>query len=151
MDLEGHMRSTAESTNGEFQLKVISGTRTILMALNCPEHRRKGLRGFSFYRKREGASSGKWLRSQKVFRSIVPDPKKLVDGKPPVFTTQDFPVQNFLWSDYTADPGTRYEFRILPMYGKPGKLKSAPEDELHIVVETASSPVPSSSRISRSR
>jgi len=130
------MRSTAESTNGEFQLKVISGTRTILMALNCPEHRRKGLRGFSVYRKREGASSGKWLRSQKVFRSIVPDPKKLVDGKPPVFTTQDFPVQSFLWSDYTADPGTRYEFRILPMYGKPGKLKSAPEDELHIVVET---------------
>lgn len=130
------MRSTAESTNGEFQLKVISGTRTILMALNCPEHRRKGLRGFSFYRKREGASSGKWLRSQKVFRSIVPDPKKLVDGKPPVFTTQDFPVQSFLWSDYTADPGTRYEFRILPMYGKPGKLKPAPEDELHIVVET---------------
>lgn len=130
------MRSTATSTSGEFQLKVISGTRTILMALNCPEHRRKELRGFSFYRKREGASSGKWLRSQKVFRSIVPDPKKLVDGKPLVFTTQEFPVQSFLWGDYTADPGTRYEFRILPMYGKPGRLKSAPEDELHIVVET---------------
>lgn len=130
------MRSSVTSSNGEFQVKVIGGTRTILMALNCPDGRRKGLRGFSFYRKVEGADSGKWLRSQKVFQSIVPDPKQLVDGKAPVFTTEQFPVQSFLWSDYTAEPGTRYEFKILPMYGKPGALKSSPKDVLNVTIQT---------------
>jgi hypothetical protein len=117
------MRNLATLSNGEFQVKVIGGTRTILMALNCPDSRRKGLRGISFYRKVEGAASGKWLRSQKVFQSIVPNPKQLVDGKAPVFSTEQFPVQSFLWSDYTAEPGTRYEFKILPMYGKPRVIK----------------------------
>lgn len=129
------MRSSATSSNGDFEVKVIGGTRTILMALNCPDSRRKGLRGFSFYRTVEDGS-GKWLRSQKVFRSIVPDPKELVDGKPPVFTTEQFPVQSFLWSDYTAEPGKQYEFKILPMYGKPGALKSSAKDVLTVTIRT---------------
>ena len=130
------MRKSAKSQSGDFELKVIAGTRTILMALNCPDSRRKGLRGFAFYRELKGAGEGKWLRSQKVFKSLVPDPKKLVDGKKPIFTTQDHPVQSFIWSDYTAEPGKTYEFRILPMYGKPGSLKSLAADELNISIKT---------------
>lgn len=130
------MRSVAISSGGDFQVKVIGGTRTIMMALNCPDGRRKGLRGFSFHRTIEGAATGKWLRSQKVFQSVVPNPKKLVDGKAPVFTTEQFPVQSFLWSDYTAEPGTRYEFRILPMYGKPGALKSSSKDAIMVTIQT---------------
>ncbi|MBN8247096.1 MAG: hypothetical protein J0L84_06590 [Verrucomicrobia bacterium] len=130
------MRKSAASRNGDFQLKVIAGTRTILMALNCPEVRRQGLRGFAFHRKLKGASEGKWLRSQKVFKTLVPDPRKPVDGKPPVFRTLEHPIQSFIWSDYTAEPGKSYEFRILPMYGKPGALKSAAADELQITIKT---------------
>lgn len=130
------MRDSAQSKNGEFQVKVISGTRTILMALNCPQERCAGLKGFSFYRKIEGTGSGKWLLSQKVFPSIVPDPKKLVDGKPPLFTTEQFPVQSFLWSDYTAEPGVRYEFKILPRYGEPSALQSDPQDIINVTVHT---------------
>lgn len=130
------MRKSASSNNDDFQLKVISGTRTILMAVNCPESRRKGLRGFAFHRTLKGANEGRWLPSQKVFKSIVPDPKKLVDGKRPVFSTQEHPVQSFIWSDYTAEPGKTYEFRILPMYGKPGSLQSSAADELRISVKT---------------
>lgn len=130
------MRKSAKSQSGDFELKVIAGTRTILMALNCPESRRKGLRGFAFYREIKGADEGKWLRSQKVFKSLVPDPKRLVDGKKQVFTTQEHPVQSFIWSDYTAEPGKTYNFRILPMYGKPGSLKSLAADELTISIKT---------------
>lgn len=130
------MRKSAGSGNGDFEVRVVAGTRTILMALNCSDSRRKGLRGFAFHRKLNGAGEGKWLRSQKVFKSLVKDPKKLVDGKKQVFTTQDHPIQSFIWSDYTAEPGKTYEFRILPMYGKPGASKSAAADELTISIKT---------------
>lgn len=130
------MRKSAASMNGDFQVRVVAGTRTILMALNCPEARRKGLRGFAFYRKLKGAADGKWLRSQKVFQKLVKDPKKLVDSKRQVFTTLDHPIQSFIWSDYTAEPGKTYEFKIKPMYGKPGELQSAAEDELAFSIKT---------------
>lgn len=130
------MRTSGASVNGDFQVRVVAGTRTILMALNCSEERRQGLRGFAFYRKLKGAGEGKWLRSQKVFKTLVNDPKRLENGNKQVFTTKDHPIQSFIWSDYTAEPGKAYEFRILPMYGKPGALKSAAADEIEISVKT---------------
>ena len=135
------MRVTAIPARG-FEAKSYSGTHTILVALNCTEERRKGLMGFAFEREMigPGGTGPKWLRSQKVFKSIVPDPKSAVDshdpGKSRRFDTKDFPIQSFLWGDYTAAPGTAYRFRIVPMYGKPGALTSDPQDELKLEIET---------------
>src|SRR5262249_3808196 len=79
-------------------------------------------------------------RSQKVFKSIVPDPKSALDPNDPRksqrFDTKDFPIQSFLWGDYGAVPDTAYRFRILPMYGKPGALTSDPQDELRLEIKT---------------
>jgi len=135
------MRVTATPAQG-FEAKSFSGTHTILVALNCTEERRKGLIGFAFEREMMGAggTGPKWLRSQKVFKSVVPDPKSAVDPNDPRrsqrFYTKDFPVQSFLWGDYGAAPGTAYRFRIVPMYGKPGALTSDPQDELKLEIET---------------
>ncbi|MBV9393480.1 MAG: hypothetical protein JOZ84_03625 [Methylobacteriaceae bacterium] len=136
------MRVTAKSANGDFQARAIAGTHAITMALNCQEGRCKGLMGFAF--QRETVGNGKaglqWSRSQKVFKSLVPDPKSEHDPKNPSqrkpFYTNEFPVQSFLWGDYGASPGTTYRMRILPMYGKPGALKSDPKDEIKIEIET---------------
>ena len=38
------------TTAGDFKAKVIAGTHTVLMALDCVEGRRKGLKGFAFQR-----------------------------------------------------------------------------------------------------
>lgn len=131
------MRYAANSANGDFQLKVIAGTRAIMMALDCDPARRKGLRGFSFFRKRQGEAQGKFLRSQKVFQSVVPDPKKKVKGKRQVFRTDLHPVQSFLWGDYTAEPGTRYEFKVYPRYGSPSALDPIdPADAISVTVKT---------------
>ena len=115
------MRTNANTIAGNFEARVISGTRTILIALNCPDAARKGLLGFAFERETVGAGGRgpKFLRSQKVFRSIVPNPKDARDPhdptKPAAFYTNKFPVQSFLWGDYAAMPDTTYHFRILPM------------------------------------
>jgi phosphatidylserine/phosphatidylglycerophosphate/cardiolipin synthase-like enzyme len=115
---------------GKFKAKVIAGTHTILIALDCDEPSRAGLMGFAFKREVAGQGGAKWLRSQKVFKSLVPDPKEALDPDDPTkqtrFSTREHPVQSFIWSDYTTTPDTQYKFTIVPMYGKPGALKPKP-------------------------
>ncbi|PYR72663.1 MAG: hypothetical protein DMF86_22900, partial [Acidobacteria bacterium] len=133
------MRKPAKASR-DFRGTAISGTHTILLALDCPDARREGLLGFAFQRERVGAGAPRWLRSQKVFKSIVPDPKNAMDPadptKPLCFYTNEFPVQSFLWGDYAATPGTKYRLRIRPMYGTPGALTTDPRDEIAIEIDT---------------
>ena len=136
------MRARADSPNSNFHAKAIAGTHTVLLALDCAEPRRQGLLGFAIQREQIGsASTGpKWLRSLKVFKSIVPDPKNAKDPANPTrqkpFYTNEFPIQSFLWGDYAASPATAYRFRILPMYGKPGALTSNAQDEVKVEITT---------------
>ncbi|MDQ1397880.1 MAG: hypothetical protein QOG64_3139, partial [Acidimicrobiaceae bacterium] len=124
------MRVSAAS--GDFQARVIAGTRTVLIALDCPGRRRSGLLGFAIGRNRADAPPGEpwWLASLKVFKSVVPDPKNARDPndplKPARFRTYEHPVQSFLWGDYALKPDTGYRYTVLPMYGKPGALVPDP-------------------------
>jgi hypothetical protein len=119
------------TTEGHFKVRAIAGTHTVLMALDCAEPRRHGLLGFGFKREIVGGppTADKWLRSLKVFKSVVPNPRQ-----PARFSTKDHPIQSFLWSDYTAEPDTRYRFTVVPMYGQPGAL--APQPGLAFEVRT---------------
>jgi phosphatidylserine/phosphatidylglycerophosphate/cardiolipin synthase-like enzyme len=111
---------------------AIAGTRAVLMAIDCDSQARKGLLGFAFRRRRIGQQPApKWLRSLKVFESIVPNPD-LDNGD---YRTNEFPIQSFLWSDYTAEPGVKYEFEIYPVYGRPGALELGAKLELRITTE----------------
>jgi phosphatidylserine/phosphatidylglycerophosphate/cardiolipin synthase-like enzyme len=130
------MRTQAQSSNGAFRVRIISGTRTVLMALDCDPSRCTGFRGFAFNRKAEGYAEGKWLRSLKVFKSVIPDPLDFLAHREVRITTLEHPIQSFLWSDYTAEPGRQYVFRIVPMYGNPGALKHDDEDAIEVVVRT---------------
>jgi phosphatidylserine/phosphatidylglycerophosphate/cardiolipin synthase-like enzyme len=128
--------------DGDFKAKAIAGTHTVLIALDCPEARRNGLKGFAFQREivGPGSTGPKFLRSQKVFKSVVPDPKNAHDpadpGKPAAFYTDKFPVQSFLWGDYAASPKTRYRFVVQPMYGTPGALTTDPKDAIKFEITT---------------
>src|SRR5215470_13792292 len=139
---DGGLNMRAIGGTGDFKAKAIAGTHTVLIALDCPEARRKGLMGFAFQREIVGANSKgpKFLRSQKVFKSVVPDPKNAHDpndpSKPQAFYTDKFPVQSFLWGDYAASPGTRYHFVVQPMYGKPGALTTDPADAIEFDITT---------------
>lgn len=42
------MRVKARTDGGDFKAKAIAGTHTILIALDCLDGRRKGLKGFAF-------------------------------------------------------------------------------------------------------
>jgi phosphatidylserine/phosphatidylglycerophosphate/cardiolipin synthase-like enzyme len=105
------MRLAKPSTN--LSVKVVAGTRVVLMALDMPEQARAGLRGFAF--KRGVAGSGKpadWLTGIKYFKDLVPHPKRGAQ-----YSTRQHPIQGFLWSDYAAEPNTTYEFTVIALYG----------------------------------
>lgn len=126
---------------GDFQVYAIAGTHTILIALNCDESKCKGLLGFAFRRERVGTNDKrpKWLRSLKVFKSVIPDPLSEKDPNDPSkqrrFSTWEHPIQSFLWADYTARPNERYQFAVVPMYGAPGDLKPAKAIKFEIRTE----------------
>jgi len=124
---------------GDFRAKAISGIHAVLIALDCDEKERRGLLGFGFRRGIAGSSRPeKWMRSQKVFRSVEPDPKNARDPRYPDqrkrFYTSHHPVQSFLWGDYGAEPGTEYTYTVVPMYGKPGALH--PSEEIKFTIRT---------------
>jgi phosphatidylserine/phosphatidylglycerophosphate/cardiolipin synthase-like enzyme len=124
---------------GDFSAKAVAGIHTVLVALDCKEERRQGLLGFAFKREVVGSRRPpRWLHSQKVFKSVEPDPRNARDAqdpnKPKRFYTLEHPIQSFLWGDYTAQPDTVYAFVIVPMYGKPGALQ--PGDEINFTIRT---------------
>lgn len=116
---------------GKFRARAIAGTRAIMLALDCDDDARSGLLGFAFRRQQVGADpKPKWLRSLKVFEKVIPNP----DPDKGDYRTNEFPIQSFLWSDYTADPNTEYVFEIYPVCGQPGALQL--QNKLTLTVRT---------------
>ena len=121
----------AKASAGQFRAHAIAGTRAVMIALDCDNEGRKGLLGFAFRRQRLGRDRDpKWLRSLKVFESVEPRPNPEKGD----YRTNQFPIQSFLWSDYTAEPETSYRFEVYPAFGEPGNLKLG--DKLVINVKT---------------
>jgi len=112
------VRVEAKSSSKAFRVRAIAGTRAVMLALDCDPSELVGLLGFSIQHLVGGSGQAGWLGSEKVFKSVVPDPKGYKGPR----RTDRFPVQSFLWSDYWAEPDTKYRFRILPRYGKPAAL-----------------------------
>src|SRR6185436_9078112 len=82
---------------------------------------KKGLLGFAVERTAPDGTS-KVIAGFKVFKSLIPNPDETTRVK-----TNVHPVQSFVWDDFTAQPGSKYEYRFIPMKGKPAALiPSAP-------------------------
>ncbi|MGM4999488.1 phospholipase D-like domain-containing protein [Tardiphaga sp. 538_B7_N1_4] len=123
------MRVTTSA--GAFEASAIAGTRAIMIALNCDEAACKGLLGFAFQRAR-GAGRPEFLRSLKVFEEVEPEP----DTEHGEYFTDKFPIQSFLWSDYTAEPCTTYHFEVIPVFGDPTAPELRDAEKLAFTVTT---------------
>ena len=95
----------ASGGTGDFKAKAIAGTHTVLIALDCPEARRKGLMGFAFQRgswSEQPAEVPALAEGVQVGRSRSeerPSTRPIRASRRP-FYTDEFPVQSFLWGDY---------------------------------------------------
>jgi phosphatidylserine/phosphatidylglycerophosphate/cardiolipin synthase-like enzyme len=96
---------------GNFKLRAIAGTHSVMLCFDVKAAARQGLLGFAIKRK-VGNETARWLRGKKVFPSIEPNPAPAAQH-----STWDYPIQSMLWADYTAKPGTTYRFEAYPVYG----------------------------------
>ena len=111
----------ASATKNSLTLRVIAGTTNVLLGMDLQKSHRKGCLGFSIERTDLGPKDGhapakpdkRWLPNLLRFPSDQDDQN---------VTTDRAPLQKFRWGDYTTRPGSRYRYRVVPRYGKPGKL-----------------------------
>jgi phosphatidylserine/phosphatidylglycerophosphate/cardiolipin synthase-like enzyme/uncharacterized protein YegP (UPF0339 family) len=108
-------RSAADGTG---QVFAVTGTNTVSFGIMAEEATRAGLLGFAVSRYDAASATWRPLDGFKVFASIVPDPTP--DLRVSSF---DHPVQSFFWDDFTATPGTVYEYAFQPVKGRPGALE----------------------------
>ncbi len=124
----------AEARKSGFSVHAISGTRAVLLAMNCRETALERFAGFAIGT-RQSVQPGeiRWLRGFKFFEDVVPDPHP---GERR--STFKHPVQTFLWGHYTADPDREFHYTIRPMFfppnGNPANL--VPGNDLNVSIRT---------------
>lgn len=131
------MRATVVGT--ELKAAAYAGTYVVVLAwdtLDGKKPARKNLLGYAIERAELDLAGHEveryWMRGIKRFKDRD---KGLPPGTP--VSTAEHPVQSFLWADYTAKAGVRYQFRIVPLYGtvKNPKLDDAAAVTLDIITE----------------
>ena len=123
------MRTPIASKSG-IRARAISGTHTVLIALDATAKSRKGLLGFALRREDPTEEEEYWLRGSKVFPTVIPKP-----AQGGLYSTLEHPIQSFLWGDYTAKPGRTYHYTIRPLYGTPKKLEPGSDVTLDVATE----------------
>jgi phosphatidylserine/phosphatidylglycerophosphate/cardiolipin synthase-like enzyme len=120
------------TTGDPLRVHAIAGSYVVLLGLDLPKARAKGLLGFAVQRWDPVEKERYWMRGMKVFQETSA-------GIPPGASVSllEHPVQSFLWGDYTVKPGRRYEYRVVALYGKPKDLQIRRD----VTVEVRTEPV----------
>jgi hypothetical protein len=131
------MRATVKGS--QLKAAAYAGTNVIVLAWDTANGKmpaRTNLLGYAIERAELDPTGNEveryWMRGIKRFKERD---KGLPPGTP--VSTAEHPIQSFLWADYTANAGTRYLFRIVPVYGavKNAKLDEAAAVTLDITSE----------------
>jgi|CXWL01.1.fsa_nt_gi phosphatidylserine/phosphatidylglycerophosphate/cardiolipin synthase-like enzyme len=120
------MRNTAA---GLVNVRAVSGTHVVFLAFNMKEADASGLMGFAIQRNDYTDKETTWLKGNKTFPSIRPS-TGIEDA-----SSHEHPFQSFQWADYSAKPGYKYNYRVIPMYGKPGALEEKESTSIEITTE----------------
>jgi phosphatidylserine/phosphatidylglycerophosphate/cardiolipin synthase-like enzyme len=127
------MRFRSAKQDG-FQVSAVSGVNTISFGISATSAAKKGLLGFAVKRIDPNPDTRKteqyYMYGFKVFQSVIPQP----DDNTKV-STEQHPVQSFVWDDFTAKPGHKYTYEFHPVRGKPKNLDHSAEP-ISIDVET---------------
>ena len=118
-----------KTVSGFVDVRAISGTYVVFLAFDMKQSDAKGLMGFAIQRTDLVENETIWLRGNKTFASIRP-PTGFEDAN-----SHEHPFQAFQWADYSAKPGYRYRYRVIPMYGKPGALTEKAATSITIATE----------------
>ena len=123
------MRRRAQK--GDFSVRGIAGSHTVLLGMNVlRKSAHRGLLGFSLKRTDHTEDESYWLKGFRTFEQNA-------SSHPPgtLVSTWLNPIQDFVWADYTAKPGHRYTYIVVPRHGTPDDLLTHPPVRLTISTE----------------
>lgn len=118
-----------KKVSGLVTVRAISGTHVVFLAFTMKEADANGLMGFAIQRTDYNEDETIWLRGNKTFAAIRPS-TGIEDA-----ISHEHPFQAFQWADYSAKPGYRYRYRVIPMYGIPGGLNDGAATDITIKTE----------------
>lgn len=118
------------NTNGGLTVNVIAGAYVVLLGMDMKEEDTKGLLGFAIERIHPKENQKCYLEGIKTFKETDP-------GRPPgtLFSTEQHPIQGFMWCDCTVKPNHRYIYKVFPMKGNPSALKKGECVEIDVTTE----------------
>ena len=124
------MRTRNTSARG-LTVQAVAGTYVVLLGFDLAPQDRTGLLGFAIQRSDQNGDT--WLSGGITFPNMTAGP----NGEK---GSNIFPIQKFRWGDFTAQPGSRYTYKLQAMYGTPGSLEAGDsvtvdvqvQDSLHV-------------------
>jgi hypothetical protein len=117
-------------TAGGVSVHAISGTYVAMLGMDAEAGAKDGLLGFAIERIDRTETEQYWLSGMRTFKPVYPNPPR---GS--LVSTHEHPIQDFLWSDFTAKPAHEYVYRVVPVRGKPKKLEYGVPVEVHVQTE----------------
>lgn len=112
------MRFVSEDTEG-YRVFAVTGINTVSFAIDFRKANIKGLLGFAVERHDPEEDERLFMYGMKVFPSVVPSPDESTR-----VTTNDHPIQSFVWDDFTAKAGREYTYYFHPSKRKAEEARS---------------------------
>ena len=110
------MRFKSAKVSG-FQVFAVTGINTVSFGIVADDAAKRGLLGFAVERWDPTENERYIMPGFKVFPSLVSDPAEDLR-----VSTWEHPIQSFVWDDFTAKPGRKYEYSFRPLRGSPKNL-----------------------------
>ena len=118
------------AADGPLSVHAVAGTYVVVLGINLPAAQCAGLLGFGIERESNDGAP-RWIEASKIFEYAADD---VAPGER--VPTNQHPVQDFLWSDFSARPGVRYTYRIVAFYGDAKSLEA--RHTVSVTIETES-------------
>ncbi|HEV7642767.1 MAG TPA: phospholipase D-like domain-containing protein [Pyrinomonadaceae bacterium] len=115
---------------GPLSVHAIAGSYVVLFGIDMEEDASAGVLGFAIERTDHSMDDKRdWLAGFRIFKDSVPPPS----GK--FVTTEQHPLQTFMWCDFTIRKNHEYTYRIVAMRGEPGNLEEGESVSVRIQME----------------
>jgi phosphatidylserine/phosphatidylglycerophosphate/cardiolipin synthase-like enzyme len=111
------MRYKSDKQDG-YTIYAVAGIDVVSFAIDFTNADTTGLLGFAVERHDITEKEKYFMKGFKVFQDIFPDPAENV-----LVSTNEHPVQSFVWDDFTAKPEHEYDYFFYPLKGKPKFLE----------------------------
>ncbi|MHA7628848.1 phospholipase D-like domain-containing protein [Corallococcus sp. M7] len=119
-----------ESNSDGLIITAITGTHVVMLGIDLPPAKAKGLLGFAIRRVDPEENEDYYLQGMRTFEASYSNPPAGV-----LATTLEHPVQDFFWSDFSAKPGRSYTYEVMPVRGRPKNLRYDPGTRIEVMTE----------------